>query len=527
MQPDDWSHGYITDQLYTDGFYRELAPSWLNYVAAVNGCHPRPIDGEFTYLELGCGLGQTTNVLAACYPKARFYGVDFNPAHIDSARIFARSTGIENVTFLERAFDELRESDVPECDFVGIHGIYSWVSPEVQASIRRVLRRHLKPGGLAYVSYNALPGWAAPAPNQKLLYEFSEATTGLSTDRVGRAMSQAKALLDLKVGFHALHEAASKHLTGLGERPAAYLVHEYLNASWQPFYSTDVADAMAEAKLAFCGSSTLVENHLEMVANDVAAKFLMEQPTQRLQQLVQDFILNQRFRRDVFARGHAHLAPAVIQQNLRQTCLFAPRSLTDKDASARIPRGEVKFDKNTYPGVRAILTRGSMSLQDILVRIRAETSLTGEMDKMIQMMVACNHLMPAASAFVPAPLPAQPSRWTIPSTINRAILASAVQTSSRRFLASESLGNGLALESGDAIGLNFLIRGEGSKAPTRKEIEAALIKEYTARGIKAKPIAGKTETVEEAIRRLGVDQAKRLFDEVLPVLWRSGIITCE
>src|SRR5262245_17422121 len=128
MQPDDWSYGYVTDQLYTEGFYRELAPSWLNYVAALNGCHPRPIDGEFNYLELGCGLGQSTNVLAACYPKARFYGVDFNPSHIDNARIFARSNGIGNVQFLERAFDELRDGDLPECDFVGIHGTLSWVT---------------------------------------------------------------------------------------------------------------------------------------------------------------------------------------------------------------------------------------------------------------------------------------------------------------------------------------------------------------------------------------------------------------
>ena len=45
MQPEDWSHGYITDQLYTDGFYRELSPAWMNYVAALNGCHPRPIAG--------------------------------------------------------------------------------------------------------------------------------------------------------------------------------------------------------------------------------------------------------------------------------------------------------------------------------------------------------------------------------------------------------------------------------------------------------------------------------------------------
>ena len=37
----DWSQGYITEVLYTEHFFRELAPAWLNYVAVLNGCQPR------------------------------------------------------------------------------------------------------------------------------------------------------------------------------------------------------------------------------------------------------------------------------------------------------------------------------------------------------------------------------------------------------------------------------------------------------------------------------------------------------
>ena len=41
--------------------FRELSPAWLNYVAAINGCQPRPLDPGFTYMELGCGLGPPPN----------------------------------------------------------------------------------------------------------------------------------------------------------------------------------------------------------------------------------------------------------------------------------------------------------------------------------------------------------------------------------------------------------------------------------------------------------------------------------
>ena len=52
----DWSQGYVTEVLYTEHFFRELSPAWLNYVATINGCQPRPLDPGFTYMELGLSL---------------------------------------------------------------------------------------------------------------------------------------------------------------------------------------------------------------------------------------------------------------------------------------------------------------------------------------------------------------------------------------------------------------------------------------------------------------------------------------
>ena len=49
--------------------------------------------------------------------------------------------------------------DVP--DFVGLHGVWSWISNANRAAVVEFLRRKLKPGGVLYISYNASPGWAA------------------------------------------------------------------------------------------------------------------------------------------------------------------------------------------------------------------------------------------------------------------------------------------------------------------------------------------------------------------------------
>ena len=103
----DWTDGYIADIAYTDGYYVELAPVHLNYVALLNNCTPRPIDRPFNYLELGCGNGHTVTLLAAAYPQAKFYGVDINPAHVATARRWAEQGKLENLTILEASFQEL------------------------------------------------------------------------------------------------------------------------------------------------------------------------------------------------------------------------------------------------------------------------------------------------------------------------------------------------------------------------------------------------------------------------------------
>ena len=39
----EWSQGYVTDVSYTNSYFRELSPVWLNHVAAMHGARPRPI----------------------------------------------------------------------------------------------------------------------------------------------------------------------------------------------------------------------------------------------------------------------------------------------------------------------------------------------------------------------------------------------------------------------------------------------------------------------------------------------------
>jgi hypothetical protein len=52
-----------------------------------------------------------------------------------------------------------------------MHGIFSWISPK--ALVARIARR-LKPGGLLYVSYDCMPGWAAVVDRLTQLYLLAQ-----------------------------------------------------------------------------------------------------------------------------------------------------------------------------------------------------------------------------------------------------------------------------------------------------------------------------------------------------------------
>ena len=540
----NWSQGYVTEVLYTEHFFRELSPSSLNYVATINGCYPRPLTEGFTYLELGCGLGHSVGLLAGAYPQGRFYGVDFNPAHIDSARRFVAAAGISNVEFIERGFNDLTASDVPECDFIVLHGVYAWVSAEVRAGIQRIIRERLKPGGLVYNSYNCLPGWASDSPLQKLVLETARHMPGDATQRTQSALKAVEELVGAKFSFFTGNAAAGKLAAKMADRNANYLAHEFLNEHWTPFYSCDVADEMAAAKLTFAGSATLTENHLELLGTDQVQAQVRKQPTPRLKQLFQDLALNQRFRRDVFVRGHAQLSRQAIQRNMESVVFGAPRDLTTITNVAKVARGEVKFDEKGFAALKEAFAKGTWSVAELRADMARQKLGQLDVERTLNLMAATGTITPGAVALRPRAIPAEPRQVRVPMEANRALI--------KRMADNLISGNAISTAAGSAISVDpiyaVLILLLQQTWKSQDEAKARLVAEVKRRRIRfnrpAPPVdkgaAGKDEGKAEADTSGATtgtpgdpaqdDAARagqffdRFFATEAPVLHRLGVI---
>jgi SAM-dependent methyltransferase len=178
--------GYVTDVPYVPIVHQHLAPAWLDHVAVISGLLPPARKDEFAWCDLGCGLGTTAVMLAATHPYGLFHGIDAMPEHTDRGRRFAAEGEVANVIFHTADFVTAGRLELPKFDYIVAHGVYSWVGPQVRSDVRSFIESRLKPGGLVYLGYYAMPGRAADLPFQRLVRAIDETCKGDSTQRVNR-----------------------------------------------------------------------------------------------------------------------------------------------------------------------------------------------------------------------------------------------------------------------------------------------------------------------------------------------------
>lgn len=364
-----WSDGYVADIDYTADFFREQSPEWLNFTCLLNGVEPVALDAPFTYFELGCGQGATLSILAASNPLAQFYGNDFMPSHIAAARQFATTAGIDNLTLFEKSFAELANGDVPDLpqfDFITLHGVYTWINTDNQSHIVRFINRYLKPGGIVNTSYNAMPGWNAELPLKRLLLAHAALHPEKSSVQLSQATRFIEQFATDRTGFFSQSAALPDLLGLLKSRNPNYLAHEYLHADTKPIYHLDIVKDFGAAKLDYIGSADLCYAYPSLYLNDQKCAQVDAISNAPLRETLKDFFLNSYFRRDVFVRGARRLTPArqtTLLGNLHLALLVPSQQLRTTDIKAGVT--EVCLNQSLYAPVFALLDDAPMTLADI------------------------------------------------------------------------------------------------------------------------------------------------------------------
>ncbi len=441
----NWSAGYSTDIAYILGYYRELAPSFLDYICRINGVMGVDWSRPLRYCELGCGRGFGTALLAAANPDMTFVGIDFNPTHIAEARAFAKDLKLPNLTFREMSFGEAAKStepDLGEFDVVGMHGVYSWVTPEVREDIHDLVRRKLVPAGLFFVSYNTMPGWAPVGPIQRLLQEIANRSAGDSVTLIGKGYEVLQTLVEKSSAFVVQNPTLKERVISMEKQDKHYLAHEFLNSGWQPLYITDTMTMLSEAKLAYVGSANVCENRLELaVPKDmqslVAAAFDLA-----LRELLKDYVVNKYFRRDVYVKGPLHLSPRKQQEQLDRMA-FARTDMGNKvPETLALPAGQATPKQEILAATLECLDQGIVTAAE-LIEANKSTGAT-PIDVFMLLEILVHHAIVNPVRPDHASVDASPSH-----SLNKVIMSLTNAGDTHRYLASPVLGSAVACEYAD------------------------------------------------------------------------------
>jgi SAM-dependent methyltransferase len=304
-------HGYVVSVGYSANFFPTMAPVWLDFCMRAQGSVPARSGPSFRYLDLGCGPGFHLCLLAVANPDAEFVGIDFHAEHIASGQDLAAAAGIANVTFVQGDFLDLAAAwpaELGTYDYIALQGILSWVSEDVRAAAFKCVAHASKPGTIASFAYNSQPGSLKGVPFQHLASQLAK------TRDDGAALEAAftvfRRLRDAKAPVFSQLPRLERQLEVLALQPLSYLAHEFLTDHWTPLWHSEVARELRSGGFSYAGSATIAEALLPDALPPELRAILAEQRDETLYQDVQDVVIAQQFRRDIFCRSPARAEPA-------------------------------------------------------------------------------------------------------------------------------------------------------------------------------------------------------------------------
>jgi SAM-dependent methyltransferase len=350
----DWTAGYVADIGYTFGYYTELNPLRVRLAFLNAGLVPPEMGAA---CELGFGQGMSTNLHAAA-SVVQWHGTDFNPSQAAFAQELAGACG-SGAQLFDEGFDAFcARSDLPEFDYIGLHGIWSWISDENRAVIVDFVRRKLKVGGVLYISYNTQPGWAAMVPMRDLLTEHAEV---LGSDgagivsRIDSALGFVDQLLAANPAYARANPQVAERIQKIKEQNRHYVAHEYFNRDWQPMAFAQMARWLAPAKVQWACSANYLDAIDIVNLTGEQQTLLASIPDAMFRQTTRDFCVNQQFRKDYWVKGARTLSSLEQVEALRaqRVILVQPRADVSLKVSGSL--GEATMQESVYNPILDLL----------------------------------------------------------------------------------------------------------------------------------------------------------------------------
>lgn len=299
-------------------------PDRLSTVARLMGIEAPALE-NCRVLELGCAGGGNLIPMAFELPRAQLTGVDSSATQIADGSAVIRALQLDNVRLIASSVLDIDEN-FGQFDYIIAHGVYSWVPNAAQEKILEICNRHLVPNGIAYVSYNTLPGWRMRGTIRDLMRRYD-----LEVPEPDKRVAQARAMLDfLARGVPDQDSGYARLLRSelelLRRSPDYYILYEHLADVNEPVYFHEFVERAYRHGLQYLGDSefaTMLVSRFSPQTADTVRKIGSDVIEQ--EQLM-DFLSNRAFRQTLLMHLDQPVDRSFRPQRVQHLWVSSPAS---------------------------------------------------------------------------------------------------------------------------------------------------------------------------------------------------------
>jgi methyltransferase-like protein/SAM-dependent methyltransferase len=302
-------------------------------------------------LELGCAAGGNIIPMAIEMPRAQFVGVDLSRVQIAQGDAAIQAMQLPNIKLVAASVTDVDDS-YGQFDYIIAHGIYTWVPTEAQEKILQICKQNLSPRGVAYVSYNALPGWRMRGMIRDLMryhaMQFAEAD---------KRVAQARSILDFLA--RAVPDADSAYgkllkseLELLRSAPDYYILHEHLEELNEPLYFHEFIERAQRHGLQYLADADVSTMMASRFSPQVAETVRRIAPDVIRQEQFMDFLTNRTFRQTLLVHADQPIDRLITVQRVKDLWV----SGAARPMSAKPNLAEGVMEKFCTPGGMCVTT---------------------------------------------------------------------------------------------------------------------------------------------------------------------------
>ena len=261
-------------------------------------------------LEIGCADGSNLITMAFHLPQSTFVGIDGSAPQIARGQSIIDDLSLENVTLLATDLRDIG-AEIGAFDYIIAHGIFSWIAEDARHALMRLCREHLKPQGIAYISYNTYPGWHHYEQLRGMMRFHSRGMSSVAEEiQQARAIVQfvGNAIVDTGSPRAAFFKSVMPQIRQMSDD---YVYHEYLELNNAPMYFYEFIGIAQQHGLQYLGESLFHSMMSSNYPEKVAAT--LEEISNNILELEQymDFLRNRRFRCTLLCHREVKLQRAV------------------------------------------------------------------------------------------------------------------------------------------------------------------------------------------------------------------------